>query len=90
MGADGVLLNDLWVYDQDSLTWTNVTICGGKPPSARRGVCVCVVLVLIFCRDFCVLNFWLAKTGLTTTSRLTTARMKCTAKKNGHGKRNQY
>lgn len=38
MGADGELLNDLWVYDQDSLTWTSVTIIGGHPPpSPRRG-----------------------------------------------------
>uniref|UniRef100_A0A7S3QQQ5 Fibronectin type-III domain-containing protein n=2 Tax=Dunaliella tertiolecta TaxID=3047 RepID=A0A7S3QQQ5_DUNTE len=42
MSMEGALLNDLWVYDQDSLTWTNVTICGGHPPSPRRGATLSV------------------------------------------------
>mmetsp|Transcript_17491 Transcript_17491/g.44035 ORF Transcript_17491/g.44035 Transcript_17491/m.44035 type:complete len:628 (-) Transcript_17491:2367-4250(-) len=35
-GGDGQLLNDLWIYDQDSLNWTYVT-CFGNTPAPRRG-----------------------------------------------------
>lgn len=39
--ADGAtLLNDLWIYDQDSLTWTYVT-CFGNIPAPRRGASLC-------------------------------------------------
>ncbi len=33
---DGKLYNDLWIFDQDTLTWTHVT-CFGHVPSPRRG-----------------------------------------------------
>ncbi|KAL6758234.1 hypothetical protein V8C86DRAFT_2601400 [Haematococcus lacustris] len=38
--ADGTLLNDLWIYDQDVLSWTYVT-CFGNLPSPRRGSTLC-------------------------------------------------
>jgi hypothetical protein len=34
--VDGTLLNDVWILDQDSMTWNQVT-CFGTVPSARRG-----------------------------------------------------
>ena len=34
--TDGVLLNDLWSFDLDSLSWTYVT-CFGNKPSPRQG-----------------------------------------------------
>lgn len=36
--ADGTLLNDLWIFDQDSLNWSHVS-CYGSMPSPRRGEC---------------------------------------------------
>ena len=34
--ADGVLLNDVWMYDQDSCQWSHVSTFGSVP-SPRRG-----------------------------------------------------
>ena len=33
---DGSLLSDVWILDQDSMTWTQVT-CFGTVPCPRRG-----------------------------------------------------
>jgi tRNA wybutosine-synthesizing protein 3 len=38
LSADGSLLNDVWVFDQDSVLWSCVN-CYGSLPSARQGVC---------------------------------------------------
>lgn len=38
--VDGTLLSDLWIFDQDSMTWTYAT-CFGNPPSARKGASLC-------------------------------------------------
>ena len=37
LAADGSLLNDVWVFDQDSVSWSNVN-CYGSLPSARQGI----------------------------------------------------
>ena len=34
--ADGALMNDVWVFDQDSSSWSTVN-CYGSLPSARKG-----------------------------------------------------
>jgi len=39
VSADGTLLNDLWIFDQDSVNWTYVT-CFGSPPCPRRGASI--------------------------------------------------
>lgn len=36
--TDGTLLNDLWSFDLDSLSWTYIT-CFGSKPSPRHGEC---------------------------------------------------
>lgn len=38
--AQGELLQDLWILDQDSLQWTHAS-CIGHPPSARKGATLC-------------------------------------------------
>ncbi len=37
--AEGNLLNDLWIFDQDSLTWTCVSTYGAVPCPRRGGSC---------------------------------------------------
>ncbi|MEW5307774.1 MAG: hypothetical protein WDW38_010526 [Sanguina aurantia] len=37
--AEGGLLNDLWIFDQDSSQWTRVT-CFGSTPAPRRGATI--------------------------------------------------
>ena len=36
LAADGSLLNDVWIFDQDSVSWMVVN-CYGSMPSARQG-----------------------------------------------------
>lgn len=43
MSADGQLLNDLWVFDQDFAQWSQVT-CYGQLPSPRKGLCIALQL----------------------------------------------
>ena len=54
MSADDALLNDLWIFDQDSLQWTYVT-CFGQVPCARRGGSTCRrASCLPFCLPACL------------------------------------
>lgn len=39
ISADDTLLNDIWILDQDSMSWSHV-ICYGTKPSPRRGATI--------------------------------------------------